>query len=160
MKRRTLSSSFFYGFKRSYPIIQKKIFKHPKEDSQSFKRRFPIIQKKIFSDSKAALYGFKGGFIRIHKTDRGVEWQVYYSTPQWFGPFGSSIGHVWHDLQALQHALEHHFGAYLTVGSLGNNEAMVTLNDVVGDNQAASNRQAMHEIAIVCPTHVLAINGP
>ena len=131
-----------------------------KEVIQSSKRKFSIIQRKIPNHSKAALYEFKGGFIWIHKTDRGVEWQVYYSTPLWFGPFGSSIGHVWHDLQALQHALEHHFGAYLTVGSLGNNEAMVTLNDVVGDNQAASNRQAMHEIAIVCPTHVLAIDGP
>lgn len=153
MKRRTLSSSFFYGFKRSYPIIQKKIFNHPKEDSQSFKRRYLVIQKRLYMDSKAALYEFT-------KPTEASNGRFYYSTPLWFGPFGSSIGHVWHDLQALQHALEHHFGAYLTVCSLGNNEAMVTLNDVVGDNQAASNRQAMHEIAIVCPTHVLAIDGP
>ena len=154
------SKEVIQSSKRKFPIILKKIPNHSKEDSQSFKRRYLVIQKRLYMDSQTALYGFKGGFIRIHKTDRGVEWQVYYSTPLWFGPFGSSIGHVWHDLQALQHALEHHFGAYLTVGSLGNNEAMVTLNDVVGDNQAASNRQAMHEIAIVCPTHVLAIDGP
>lgn len=92
-----------------------------------------MIQKRLYMDSQTALYGFKGGFIRIHKTDRGVEWQVCYSTPLWFGPFGNSIGHVWRNLQALQHALQHHFGANLAVGSLGNNEAMVTLNDVVGD---------------------------
>ena len=58
MKRRTLSSSFFYGFKRSYPVIQKKIFNHPKEDSQSFKRRYLVIQKRLYMDSKAALYEF------------------------------------------------------------------------------------------------------
>ena len=52
MKRRTLSSSFFYGFKRSYPIIQKKIFNHPKEDSQSFKRRYLVIQKRLYMNSQ------------------------------------------------------------------------------------------------------------
>lgn len=84
-------------------------------------------------DSKAALDGFESSFRWIPKTDKGVEWQVCYSTPLWFGPFGSSLGLVWRNLQALQHALEHHFGANLAVGSLWDNEAMVALNDVVGD---------------------------
>ena len=47
-----------------------------------------------------------------------------------------------------------------TLGGFGDDERVVTLDDIIGDDETAPYRQTVHEIAIVSPGHVLAVNCP
>lgn len=63
-------------------------------------------------------------------------------------------------LDGLQHALDDHLGRSLAVGCLGDDQAVLALYHVVGNNESAAHRQAVHKLAVVCPRHVFAVDGP
>lgn len=63
-------------------------------------------------------------------------------------------------LYGLQHALDDHLGRSLAVGGFGDDQAVGAFYHVVGNDESAAHRQAVHKLAVVCPRHVFAVDGP
>ena len=57
-------------------------------------------------------------------------------------------------LQRLQYSLDDYLGRDLAVGSLWDDEGVLTLDDIVGDDEVAAHGQTVQELTIVGPRHV------
>ena len=62
--------------------------------------------------------------------------------------------------ESLKHTLDDYRAGYLTVGSFGYYQRIFRLDDIVGDYQSSTHREAMEELAVVGPSHVLCIHCP
>ena len=54
-------------------------------------------------------------------------------------------------LQALKHAFEYHRAGDFAVGSLWDDDGVLALNHVIGDDQTTAYRQTVHELSVVGP---------
>ena len=63
-------------------------------------------------------------------------------------------------LQGFQNSLENDLSRDFAVGSLGDDKGVGTLDDIVGDDESAAHGQAVHELGVVGPRHVLRVNSP
>ena len=53
--------------------------------------------------------------------------------------------------ESLKHTLDDYRAGYLTVGSFGYYQRIFRLDDIVGDYQSSTHREAMEELAVVGP---------